>query len=98
VPREAPLFERWRTPRWFPLVAWPLVGALVLGNVGLIYVWLHDRGSGRGSLPLLIVINSAVALFLLLRLWKTAVPRASSSRGSDVSGSGGPSNNRWRGS
>ena len=97
MPRKSPWFKGWRTPRWFPWVAGPLLGALLLSNVGLIYVWLHDRGSSRGSLPLLIVINSAVALLLLFRLWKALVPRASSSRGSDFSGSGGPSNNRWRG-
>ena len=97
VPQEDPPFERWRTPRWFPLVAVPVLGALVLGDVALIYVWLHERGRGRGSLPLLIVIISAVALLLLLRLWKAMAPRASSSRGSVFSGSGRPSNNRWRG-
>jgi hypothetical protein len=97
VPQKAPSFERWRTPRWFAWVAGPVLGALILGNVGLIYVWLHDRGGARGSMPLLIVINSAVALFLAFRLWSAVVPRARSSRGSDLRGSDEPSNNRWRG-
>ena len=96
MPQEAPSFERWRTPRWFPLVAGPVLGALVVGNVGLIYLWLRDRASTRGSLPLLIVINSVVALVLLVRLRSAVVPRASSSRGSDRSSSDEPSNNRWR--
>ena len=74
-----------------------MLGALVLGNVALVYLWLHDHGSTRGSLPLLIVVNSAVGLILLFRVWSAVVPRASSSRGSGRSSSDEPSNNRWRG-
>jgi hypothetical protein len=96
VPQEDPSPSRWPTPRWFPLVAGPLLGALVLVNLGLIYIWLENRGRTGSSMPLLIVINCAVALFLLYRIWKAVVPHTSSSRCSDFSASGGASYNRWR--
>jgi hypothetical protein len=73
------------------------LGVLVVVNLGLIYTWLNHRGRAESSLPLLIVINSAVALLLLYRIWKAVVPHASSSRGPEFSASSGPSNNRWRG-
>ena len=96
VPPANPSAERWRTPRWFLLAAVPVLAALVPANAGVIYFWLHDRGSSRGSLPLLITINSAIVLLLLVRSWKAVVARASSSRGTKFSSSDSPSNNRWR--
>jgi hypothetical protein len=97
MPQENSTFERWRTPRWFPWVGVPLLAALILVNVGMFYVWVHDRRSGRDSLPLLLVINSGIALILLVRLRAAKALRAHSSRGPDLSDSGEPSNNRWRG-
>jgi hypothetical protein len=76
MPQENSTFERWRTPRWFPSVGAPLLAALILVNVGMFYVWVHDRGSGRDSVPLLLVINSGIALILLARLRAAMVPRA----------------------
>jgi hypothetical protein len=97
VPEGDPLLKRWRTPRWYPLVALPLLAALVVVDAGLLYLWLHDRGSGRGSLLLLFVVNAGIAVLLLYRVLEVVVPSASSSRGPSLTGSDKPSNNRWRG-
>jgi hypothetical protein len=94
--QDTSAFQRWRTPRWYPVVAAPVLGALILADLGLIYVWLHE-GSRRGGLPLLIAIDTVVALFLLLRLGYALMSRAPSSSGSDLDGSDGRSNNRWSG-
>ena len=97
MPEGDPLLKRWHTPRWYPIVALPLLAALVLVDAGLLYLWLHGRGSGRGTLPLLFVVNAGIAVLLLFRLLEVVVPNASSSRGPTLTGSDEPSNNRWRG-
>jgi len=71
VPRKSPWLERPRTPRWFPWAAALAFAAVVVVTAALVDLWLHARGSGRGSLPLLIVINGAMALLLLFRLWRS---------------------------
>jgi hypothetical protein len=97
VPDGDHLPKRWRTPQWYPIVALPLLAALVLVDGGLLYLWLHGSGGGRGALPLLFVVNAGIAVLLLLRLLEARVPNASSSRGPSLTGSDEPSNNRWRG-
>src|SRR5579862_2326944 len=39
LPEGNPLLNRWRTPRWYVVVALPLLAVLILVDAGLLHFW-----------------------------------------------------------